>query len=114
MKSPWYSKRTALKATKELIDRLPVRYCVFSYSDEGLIKYDEMETLCKEYSDYKFHQQEHDRHVMSRIGAGGDKAENAKKKKNVEYVIVIDKGEQVDPEDETADFTGEIYRPKHI
>ena len=92
MKSPWYSKKTALEATRQLIDRLPVRYCVFSYSDEGLIKYDEMEALCKEYADYKFHQQEHDRHVMSRIGAGGDQAENAKKKKNIEYVIVIDKG----------------------
>ena len=92
MKSPWYSKKTALDATRQLIDRLPVRYCVFSYSDEGLIEYDEMEALCKEYADYKFHQQEHDRHVMSRIGAGGDQAENAKKKKNIEYVIVIDKG----------------------
>ena len=114
MKSPWYSKRTALKATKELIDRLPVRYCVFSYSDEGLIKYDEMEELCKYYEDYKFHQQEHDRHVMSRIGAGGDQAENASKKKNVEYVIVIDKGHPVDPEEETGDFTGDLYQPKHL
>ncbi|QDP62044.1 MAG: putative modification methylase [Prokaryotic dsDNA virus sp.] len=114
MKSPWYSKKTALKATKELIDRLPVRYCVFSYSDEGLIKYDEMEDLCSNYESYEFHQQEHDRHVMSRIGAGGDKAENAKKKKNVEYVIVIDKGEEVDMDDVTADYTGEIYKGKHL
>jgi len=109
MKSPWYSKRTALEATKQLIDRLPVRYCVFSYSDEGLIKYSDMEDICKQYEDYKFHQKEHDRHVMSRIGAGGDKAENAKKKKNIEYVIVIDKGEQVGEEDITADFTGKIF-----
>jgi hypothetical protein len=28
---------------------------------------------------------------MSRIGAGGDKAEKAKIRKNVEYVIVIEK-----------------------
>jgi hypothetical protein len=69
-----------------------------------------MEDLCKEYSDYKFHQQEHDRHVMSRIGAGGSKAQNAKKKKNVEYVIVIDKGIQSDPEETTGDFTGEIFK----
>ncbi len=109
MKSPWYSKKTALEATKQLIDRLPVRYCVFSYSDEGLIKKDDMENICKQYEDYKFHQKEHDRHVMSRIGAGGDQAENAKKKKNIEYVIVIDKGEQVDSEDITGDFTGKIF-----
>jgi adenine-specific DNA methylase len=109
MKSPWYSKKTALEATKQLIDRLPVRYCVFSYSDEGLIKYDDMKNLCSQYEDYKFHEQSHDRHVMSRIGAGGAEADNADKKKNVEYVIVIDKGEQVDSEDITADFTGEIF-----
>ena len=46
---------------------------------------------------------------MSRIGAGGSEADNADKKKNVEYVIVIDKGEQVDSEDVTGDFTGEIF-----
>lgn len=109
MKSPWYSKKTALEATKQLIDKLPVRYCVFSYSDEGLIKYDDMKSVCSQYEDYKFHEQSHDRHVMSRIGAGGAEADNADKKKNVEYVIVIDKGEQVDSEDITADFTGEIF-----
>ena len=91
MASPWYSKRKALQATKDLIDRLPVEYCVFSYSDEGLISYDEMEALCKQYKSYEFHQQAHQRHVMSRIGAGGDEAENAEKKKNTEYVIVIEK-----------------------
>lgn len=91
MKSPWYSKKTALKATEELINRLPVEYCVFSYSDEGLISYEEMKTLCEKYKSYKFHQQAHKRHVMSRIGAGGDEAKNAKKKKNIEYVIVIEK-----------------------
>jgi adenine-specific DNA-methyltransferase len=91
MQSPWYYKKKALKATKDLIERLPVKYCVFSYSDEGLISYDEMEELCKKYKSYKFHQQAHNRHVMSKIGAGGDKAENADKKKNIEYVIVIEK-----------------------
>jgi len=91
MKSPWYSKKTALSATKVLIDRLPVSYCVFSYSDEGLISYDEMEELCRQYKSYKFHQQAHKRHVMSRTGAGGTEAEKADKKKNIEYVIVIEK-----------------------
>ena len=91
MSSPWYSKKTALSATKELIDRLPVKYCVFSYSDEGLISYDEMEELCKQYRGYKFHQQAHQRHVMSRTGAGGTQAKKANKKKNIEYVIVIEK-----------------------
>jgi adenine-specific DNA-methyltransferase len=91
MQSPWYSKKKALKATEELINRLPVQYCIFSYSDEGLISYEEMEALCKKYKSYKFHQQAHNRHVMSKIGAGGEEAENANKKKNIEYVIVIEK-----------------------
>jgi len=91
MQSPWYSKKKALKATEDLINRLPVKYCVFSYSDEGLISYKEMEALCKKYKSYKFHQQAHNRHVMSKIGAGGKEAEKANKKKNVEYVIVIEK-----------------------
>ena len=91
MASPWYSSKGALKATKELVDRLPVKYCVFSYSDEGLISYDEMIGLCEQYKSYKVHSKIHDRHVMSRIGAGGKKAEKANKKKNVEFVIVIEK-----------------------
>jgi len=91
MASPWYSSKGALDATKKLVDRLPVQYCVFSYSDEGLISYDEMISLCEQYKSYKVHSKIHDRHVMSRIGAGGDKAEKAKKKKNVEFVIVIEK-----------------------
>ena len=91
MKSPWYSKRSALKATKQLIDRLPVRYCVFSYSDEGLIPKEDMEKLCSEYTSVEWHEKEHDRHVMSRIGAGGSEAENADKKKLSEWIIVIEK-----------------------
>jgi adenine-specific DNA methylase len=71
-----------------LINRLPVKYCVFSYSDEGLIKLEDMEALCKEYKSYKFYQQEHQRHVMGGIGAGAKEEYN---KKNTEYVIVIEK-----------------------
>ena len=91
MKSPWYSKKSALKATRELIDRLPVRYCVFSYSDEGLIPKEDMEALCSEYTSVEWHEKEHKRHVMSRIGAGGAEAENADKKKLSEWIIVIEK-----------------------
>lgn len=91
MKSPWYSKAGALAATKKLIDRLPVKYCVFSYSDEGIIDKADMEKLCSEYKSVEWHEQEHDRHVMSRIGAGGSEAENADKKKLSEWIIVIEK-----------------------
>ena len=91
MASPWYSKKTALEATKRLVDRLPVKYAIFSYSDEGIISYEEMKNLCSRYKSYQFFEKQHARHVMSRIGAGGDQAENANKKKNIEYVIIIEK-----------------------
>lgn len=91
MRSPWYSKKSALKATKQLVDRLPVKYCIFSYSDEGLIPYDDMKEMCSSYKSHQFHERKHDRHIMSRIGAGGGDAENADKKKNIEYVITIQK-----------------------
>ena len=87
MKSPWYSKKTALEATRQLIDRLPVRYCVFSYSDEGLIPKEDMEALCAEYTSVEWHEKEHNRHRINEFGAGGSKAENA----DVEWIIVIEK-----------------------
>jgi adenine-specific DNA-methyltransferase len=91
MMSPWYSKKTAFEATKRLVARLPVRYVVFSYSDEGLITLQQMKEMGSEYKSFNIYAKEHQRHVMSRIGAGGDKAEKAKIRKNVEYVIVIEK-----------------------
>jgi len=99
MISPWYSKKTAFEATKQLVDRLPVRYVVFSYSDEGLITLEQMKEMGSEYKNFNIYAKEHQRHVMSRIGAGGDKADKAKIKKNVEYVIVIEK-EQNDGSEE--------------
>ena len=91
MLSPWYSKRTAYNATLQLVDRLPVRYVVFSYSDEGLITFDQMREMGAKYKSFTIHEKEHSRHLMSRMGAGGKDAKNAKKKKNTEYVIVIEK-----------------------
>ena len=91
MMSPWYSKKTAFEATKRLVARLPVRYVVFSYSDEGLITLQQMKEMGSEYKSFNIYAKEHQRHVMSRIGAGGDKAEKAKIRKNVEYIIVIEK-----------------------
>ncbi len=90
MGSPWYSSKKALKATEELINKLPVKFCVFSYSDEGLIKLDEMKNLCSKYKSFVIHEKEHRRHIMSGIGAGA-KDLTSEEKKNIEYVIVIEK-----------------------
>ena len=91
MLSPWYSKRTAYNATLQLVDRLPVRYVVFSYSDEGLITFDQMREMGAKYKSFTIYEKEHPRHLMRSMGAGGKDAKNAKKKKNTEYVIVIEK-----------------------
>lgn len=90
MVSPWYSNKTAVEATKQLVKRLPVKYVVFSYSDEGLISLDEMKDICSEYKNYQIFEKEHKRHVMSGIGAGAKELADDEKK-NVEYVIVIEK-----------------------
>ena len=91
MISPWYSKKTAYDATLKLVDRLPVKYVVFSYSDEGLITFDQMREMGARYKSFTIHEKEHSRHLMSRMGAGGKDAKNAEKKKNIEYIIVIEK-----------------------
>ena len=91
MVRPWYRANSAFKATCDLVERLPVRYVVFSYSDEGLITLDQMKELGSRYKDIQIYEKEHNRHVMSRIGAGGADAKNAEKRKNIEYVIVIEK-----------------------
>ena len=90
MVSPWYTKKGAFDATVKLVDRLPVKYCVFSYSDEGLISLDEMKQLCSRYKSYEIFEKQHKRHVMSGIGAGA-KELKVEETKNIEYVILIEK-----------------------
>ena len=90
MVSPWYTKKGAYDATVKLVDRLPVQYVVFSYSDEGLISYDEMKQLGAKYKNCVFHEKAHKRHVMSGIGAGA-KELKVDETKNTEYVILIEK-----------------------
>lgn len=90
MVSPWYTKKGAFDATLKLVDRLPVKYCVFSYSDEGLISLDEMKQMGSRYKSYEIFEKQHKRHVMSGIGAGA-KELNVDETKNIEYVILIEK-----------------------
>jgi adenine-specific DNA-methyltransferase len=90
MVSPWYTKGGAYDATVKLVDRLPVKYCVFSYSDEGLISLDEMKKIGQRYAKFEIFEKVHKRHVMSGIGAGA-KTLSEEEKKNIEYVILIEK-----------------------
>ena len=89
MVSPWYKKKAALNATERLMDRLPVKYIVLSYSDEGLIKLDELKEVLEKYNSYDIVSLDYKRHVMSKIGAGAK--EGSYKEKNREYIITIKK-----------------------
>lgn len=79
-----------LKQKMNMFDRLPVKYCVFSYSDEGLISLDEMKQMGSRYKSYEIFEKQHKRHVMSGIGAGA-KELTTEQTKNIEYVILIEK-----------------------
>jgi len=83
--SPWYNKKTAYEATKTLIERLPVEWVIFSYSNEGFISLEEMKQINGFFS---LKEIEHKRHVMSSIGAG---ANPHAKQKNKEYLIIYKK-----------------------
>jgi adenine-specific DNA-methyltransferase len=90
MASPWYSRSTALAATERLLDKLPVRYCVLSYSDEGLISFDEIKSLLTRYPRYEIFQKKHKRYIMSSIGTGA-KPLTDEEFSNTEYVFLIEK-----------------------
>ena len=92
MTSPWYSKNTALQATASLIDRLPVRYCVLSYSNEGLISYDDIIKVCGKFS-YNELKVQHAKNIMHKIGSGHDKVCPDTSSKLTEYIFIIDKND---------------------
>jgi adenine-specific DNA-methyltransferase len=68
MHSPWNSKKEALQAFLELIERLPAKAVVISYSDESLVPLDKLESALKEL--YTVHKKviPYKRNIMSQIG----------------------------------------------
>ena len=68
MHSPWNSKKEALPAFLELIERLPAKAVVISYSDESLVPLEKLETALKEL--YTVHKKviPYKRNIMSQIG----------------------------------------------
>lgn len=89
MVSAWNKKDEALEAMEELIERLPVKYVMISYNNEGLIDegslfdmLDDYEIVVKEV-DYK-------RNIMSQIGnATVNRTEF--RTRNIEYIITVEK-----------------------
>lgn len=87
--SPWNRKNSALQAFSDLIDRLPCRYILISYSDDSIINKDDLIDKCNEkgkviieYIDYK-------RNIMHKIGNMTKETEVIGK--NKELLILLEK-----------------------
>jgi adenine-specific DNA-methyltransferase len=89
MISDWNKKDKALEATEALIERLPVKYVMLSYNNEGIIDENDLfKMLGKEKTniieiDYK-------RNIMSQIG-NATLYKKEFKTANKEYIITIEK-----------------------
>ena len=96
MSSPWNSKRTALAAFIELVDRLPTKAVVISYSDESLIPLADLErALRARWPATEVKRIPYRRNIMSKIGnAAADSATSTKadaKTTNTEVFIWVPK-----------------------
>jgi adenine-specific DNA-methyltransferase len=90
MVSPWNSKKTALKAFMELVQRLPVKYVVISYNDESIVPLEDLEeALKKVYTKTLIHHIPYKRNIMCQIGNAEGKED--KKTENNEVLIWVDK-----------------------
>jgi len=89
MTSQWNSKRTALNAFMQLVDRLPVRYVVISYNDESIVPLEQLTTALKgKYPQIVVKSIPYKRNIMCQIGNA--EAEGAKTK-NTEVLIWVQK-----------------------
>ena len=91
MVSEWNSRRTVLDAFRRLIERLPVRWVVISYSDDALVPISEIVSMAEGLdvcSGCRVEKVEHARNVMATIGKGAD-AEN--RTTVTENVIIIER-----------------------
>ena len=90
MKSPWNSKKTALDAFKNLIDRLPVRYILLSYgSDSKVVDQRDLVEFCMHFRKVQIERIDYTRNIMHKIG--NLKAQTEIIGKNQELLILIEK-----------------------
>ena len=92
MKSLWNTNE-AKKAFDALINRLPVKYVLISYSDESLVAKNELMEICYRYDEnYKIKEIDYKRNIKSQTGnATIDGNEVEKNQKNKELLILIEK-----------------------
>jgi len=90
--SPWYNAKESEKALKDLISRLPVKYILLSYNNEGLLSEEVLQKTLSEHSaieSFTFNEVDYRRNIMSKIGRGA--VIDWSNKYNKEFVIVIEK-----------------------
>jgi adenine-specific DNA-methyltransferase len=95
MTSPWNSKRTALQAFLDLVERLPVEFIVISYNDESLVPLPTLtKALIETYKSIKVKKIAYKRNIMSQIGNAAEgvaASEEGPKTTNNEVLILVDK-----------------------
>lgn len=91
MTSPWNSRKTALTAFSALIDRLPVRHCVISYSDESLISRGLLLESLEGHGEVIVEEIDYRRNIMSQIGNATVNGEPEKSQTNKELLITVKK-----------------------
>ena len=87
MKSAWNSKKTALKAFEDTIAALPADYILMSYSNESLLKLDELRPILEKYKRYEVTEIDYKRNIMRKIGNAKEDGHT----NNTEYLILVEK-----------------------
>lgn len=93
-KSDFNSKRKFRKSLVDVLGNLKSPYIVLSFSDEGFIGRDELETLLEEYGKVSIFDINYKRYVGAQIGIynpSGVKVGNVKKLHNKEFLYVVNR-----------------------
>jgi adenine-specific DNA-methyltransferase len=91
MESPWNRESKAVAAFGQIIDRLPVKHLLISYSDESLVKREVLLETCEEFGAVDLIEVDYKRNIMSQIGNATKNAVPSKGQKNKELIIHIKK-----------------------
>ena len=91
MESQWNSKKGALAAFEKLIDRLPVKWVLVSYSNESLVEIEKLETLFAKYPFVTPVKIDYERNIMSQIGNASLSSKEKETPGPVEYLFLIQK-----------------------
>lgn len=90
MKSPWNQKASAVEAFDSLIDRLPVKHILISYSDESLVKQKDLIEISERHGEVTVNEINYKRNIMSSIGNATLYNEDFKTE-NKELLVLIKK-----------------------